>query len=78
MELNNIEINELYDNFKTTTHEITETLIGLRRNLRTEGLSSEVEMLCQNRRQTRLNMLRNPADASNRQIYKTLKQKSKA
>ena len=43
MELNNMKISELYDKFKTTTNEITEGLVGLRRNLRSEGFSPKTE-----------------------------------
>ena len=46
MELNNTEMNKLHDKFKTTTSEIAESLVGLRRNLKIEGLSAEVERLC--------------------------------
>lgn len=46
MELNSTEMNKLHDKFKTTTSEIAESLVGLRRNLKIEGLSAEVERLC--------------------------------
>ena len=46
MELNNTEMNKLHDKFKTTTSEIAESLDGLRRNLKIEGHSAEVERLC--------------------------------
>ena len=34
-------------------------------------------MLCQNRRKARMYMLKNPADASTREIYKTLNKRIK-
>lgn len=75
MELNDIGINELCDKLKTTANKITKNLFGLRRNFRTEGLSTGVEILCQNRREVGMNMLKSPADASTREIYKTLNKK---
>ena len=63
--------NELYDKFKTTKNEITKRLVGLRKNLRVEGLSTDVQMLCQNRREAIMNMLQNLADASISEICKT-------
>ena len=77
MELNNTEMNKLHDKFKTTTSEIAESLVGLRRNLKIEGLSAEVERLCKKQWEARKNMLRNPAAASIREVYKTLNKRIK-
>lgn len=75
MKLNNIEITEICDKFKTTTYLITKSLFGLKRNLRTEGLYPKDEILCQNRREATMNMLKSPADAFTREIHKTLNKK---
>ena len=70
------KISELYDKCKTATNEMTESLTGLRRN-ETEGFSPEVETLCQNQKEGRFNMRRNPAEASTREIYETLNKRIK-
>ena len=44
------DINQLYEQFKNETNRITESIVGIKRNPKTEGLGKEVEDLCKQRR----------------------------
>ena len=48
------DINQLYEQFKNETNKITESIVGIKRNPKTEGLGKEVEDLCKQRRNARL------------------------
>ena len=66
------EINQLYEQFKNETNRITESLVGIKRNPKTEGLGKDVEDLCKQRRNARLVCLKDPNNANARETYKSL------
>ena len=72
MLLEGTDIDELYDKFKTTTNKATEETVGRLRNKRTEGLGKDVEMLCQQRRQARIDFINHPRDLHIKERYRTL------
>ena len=66
------EINQLYEQFKNETNRITESLVGIKRNPKTEGLGKDVEDLCKQRRNARLVYLKDPNNTNARETYKSL------
>ena len=46
------DINQRYKQFKNETSKITESIVGIKRNPKTEGLGKEAEDLCKQRRNT--------------------------
>ena len=81
MKLKKKEINEFYNKLNTTNNEIENELNWKfnrnKENFGAEGLSSEAEIFFQNQREARLNIRRNPADPSTREIYKTISKRVK-
>ena len=47
-------INQLYEQFKNETNKIKESIVGIKRNPKTEGLGKEVDDLCKQRRNAKL------------------------
>ena len=43
------DINQLYEQFKNEANKITESIVGIKRNPKTELLGKEVEDLCKQR-----------------------------
>ena len=66
------EINQLYKKFKYETNGITESIAGIKRNPKTEGLGKEVENLCTQRRNARLVHIKDPDNFNARETYKSL------
>ena len=66
------DINQLYDQFKNETNKITESIISIKRNSKTEGLGKEVEDLCKQRRNARLMYIKDPKNTNARETYKLL------
>ena len=66
------EINQLYKKFKYETNGITESIAGIKRNPKTEGLGKEVENLCKQRRNARLVHIKDPNNFNARETYKSL------
>ena len=54
------EINQLYEKFKNETNGITESIVGIKRNPKTEGLGKEAKNLCKQRRNARLVHIKDP------------------
>ena len=66
------DINQLYEQFKNETNKITESIVGIKRNPKTEGLGKEVEDLCKQRRNARLMYIKDPKNTNARETYKSL------
>ena len=66
------DINQLYEQFKNETNKITESIVGIKRNPKTEGLGKEVEDLCKQRRNARLMYINDPKNTNARETYKSL------
>ena len=54
------EINQLYEKFKNETNGITESIVGIKRNPKAEGLGKEAKNLCKQRRNARLVHIKDP------------------
>ena len=58
LELNE-DIDDLYDQFKPVTNNVTQEIVGFRRNKQVEGISKEFIELCEKRRRARQEFLIN-------------------
>ena len=66
------EINQLYERFKIKNNGITESIAGIKRNPKTEGLGKEVQNLCKQRRNATLVHIKDPNNFNTRETYKSL------
>ena len=66
------EINHLHEKFKNKANGITKSIVGIKRNPKTEGLGKEVENLCKQRRNARLVHIKDPNNFNARETYKSL------
>ena len=77
LELEDYEIDEFYSKFKEATNKTTEKVVGFKRNNLVEKLPQSIEVLCEERRQARLQTLNKPKVAIYRKKYHTLNKKVK-
>ena len=72
----NLDIDELYNDFKNITNQITQQIVGFRKRKAVEGMSKETAELCKKRREARKNMLADPSDLK-KEAYKKLNKEAK-
>ena len=75
LELEDYEIDEFYSKFKEATNKTTENVVGFKRNNLVEKLPQSIEVLCKEKRQTRLQTVNKPKVAIYRKKYHTLNKK---
>lgn len=65
-----IEIENFYSQFKLITNDTTKDIVGYRARKPVDGMSPELELLCEKRRSLRLKALNNPNDPTVRDEYR--------
>ena len=62
LNLESEDIETVYQQFTETTNKVTQEVVGFRKRKQIPGLPTEIEKLCEERRQTRLEVLSSPGD----------------
>ena len=75
LETDNIE--EIYSKFVEATNKTTAEVVGFRKRKQVDGLAPEVESACEQRRQMRIKVLKNPENKEARKQYKELNKRVK-
>ena len=71
------DVDDLYTSFKTVTNEVTRDTVGFRKRKNVDGLTTEEANLCEQRREARKEMLKDPTVAESRQRYSDLNKRVK-
>ena len=67
-----VDIDELYEEFKTSVNKATEETVGLRKRTFVDGLTQREVELCHRRREARKEMLKDPSSLEKRAVYSEL------
>ena len=67
-----LPIDEVYSKFVDATNKATESTVGFKRPKEVEGLPSNIESMCGERRKARVRMIQNPEQADAKLKYKDI------
>ena len=76
--IEDLEIDELYRKFKQITNKATEEIVGFKRRHQIEGLATEIEEVCKDRRHARTEMINDQGNKEKQERYKLLNKKVKS